>query len=165
MREQQIHSAFMAWLKKNGLFYIHSTFGKKATMTANAPDFVVLHCGRCLLIEIKTARGALTRGQHLMFARIQMQSGMIVHIARSCEEAVSAVQTWVGVEKRDSGALTSGPSVSDRDIAAAMGSSLDEHLFVATFGGKDFVFRGNPGGSAWLVRLATTADLINLKRR
>lgn len=99
MRESQIHDAFMAWLKKQGLLYVHSTFGKKSTMTKNMPDFIILHADRCLLVECKTEKGALTPGQHARFAEIQIHSGMVVQIARTVEQAVSAVETWLGVEK------------------------------------------------------------------
>lgn len=115
MKESQIHSAFMAWLKKNRLFYVHSTFGKRATMTKDAPDFIILHCNRTLLVECKTEKGALTAGQKASFEKIRTESGMVVQIARSVEQAVSAVQTWLGVERRDSGAVAHSEVVEWRE--------------------------------------------------
>jgi hypothetical protein len=160
VRESQIHSALMAWLKKNNLFYVHSTFGKKATMTKDAPDFVIVHAGRAILVEIKTEKGSLTPGQKESFARIQERSGMVVHIVRSVEQAVSAVQIWLGVEN-DS---TERSGSKDRPSAMVR---ADKSLFIGSILGKDYVLSGDsaPGGSATLLRVASPADLINIPRQ
>jgi hypothetical protein len=162
MKESQIHSALMAWLKKNGLFYVHSTFGKKATMTKDAPDFIIVHAGRAILVEAKTEKGSLTPGQKENFARIQERSGMVVHIVRSVEQAVSVVQAWLGVENDPS---SSQVEVGIGDILS--GLTQFKNLFIGTISGKDYVLSGDsgPGGSAKVVRLATAADLINIRRR
>jgi hypothetical protein len=148
----------MAWLKKNNLFYVHSTFGKKATMTKDAPDFVIVHAGRAILVEIKTEKGSLTPGQKESFARIQERSGMVVHVVRSVEQAVSAIEDWLGVEKPV-------PEAAKSDNATRISAVTDP--FILRFQGQDAVFIGDPrpGGEVQRIRTATPADLINLPRR
>lgn len=162
MRESQIHDAFMAWLKKQGLLYVHSTFGKKATMTKDMPDFIILHAGRCLLVECKTEKGALTPGQHAKFAEIQIHSGMVVQIARTVEQAVSAVETWLGVEKPEI-----QPPARAGEVLGERLSGGRESLWVAGLYGFDHVFSGDPspGGLATKVRRATAEDIRNIPRR
>lgn len=153
MRESQIHDAFMAWLKKQGLLYVHSTFGKKATMTKDMPDFIILHAGRCLLVECKTEKGALTPGQHAKFAEIQIHSGMVVQIARSVEQAVSAVQAWQCIE-----------SAGIQPVAQA---GEGDNFWIGSLFGTDYVFRGSSaaGSTVEQVRRATPEDIRNLPRR
>lgn len=171
MKEQQIHAAFMVWLKKQGLFYIHATFGKKSTMTKDCPDFTVIHCGRALFVECKTEKGALTAGQKQCFARLQTESGMVVQIARSVEQAVSAVETWLGVESSAGGAVVSKVLPSDgtgtKSDDAAGASYPTPQLFIGNIGGRNYVLFGdsNPGGRASIQRIATAVDLINIPRR
>jgi hypothetical protein len=169
VKESQIHGAFMAWLKKNRLFYVHSMFGKKATMTKDAPDFIILHCNRALLVECKTEHGALTAGQKSSFEKIRAESGMVVQIARSVEQAVSAVQTWLGVEKLDGGAVASeeAPSVPEHPKSDKVNRVSSKNLFIGEVYGKDYVLSGDSraGGTAAFVRIATPSDLISLPRR
>lgn len=170
MRESQIHDALMLWLKKQGLFYVHSTFGKKATMTKDAPDFIILHCGKCLLLEIKTEKGAMTAGQKEKFAEIQSNSGMVVQIARSVEQAVSAVETWLGVEAMQGlNPTRSGGVPLDNERAAeviASESAPDEgkNLFIGRVGEQRYVFEGSgkPGTPAKMIRTATLFDIRNI---
>lgn len=169
MKEQQIHSAFMVWLKKNGLYYVHSTFGKKATMTKDAPDFIILHCNRALMVECKTEKGGLTTGQKAMFEKLRAESGMVVHIARSVEQAVSAVEIWLGVEKRAVEPAEPEKVPSDPEPAKSVSATgvSAPHQFIGNLNGKDYVLIGDstPGGQATLLRTATAADLINFPRQ
>lgn len=167
MRESQIHNAFMAWLKRQGLLYVHSTFGKKSTMTKDMPDFIILHADRCLLVECKTEKGALTPGQHAKFAKIQIHSGMVVQIARTVEQAVSAVETWLGVESAGIEAGASPGVPLDNERAAEIIARESDNFWIGSLFGTDYVFRGSSaaGSTVEQVRRATPEDIRNLPRR
>jgi hypothetical protein len=171
MRESQIHDALMLWLKKQGLFYVHSTFGKKATMTKDAPDFIILHCGKCLLLEIKTEKGAMTAGQTKKFAEIQRNSGMVVQIARTVEQSVSAVETWLGVETMQGlNPQRSGVPLDNERAAEVIASEStpDEgSLWIGSLFGVDYVFQGDwsAGSTAARLRRATPEDIRNFPRK
>lgn len=159
----------MAWLRKHGLYFIHSTFGRKATMTKDAPDFVILHRGKCLLVEIKTEKGAMTAGQTKKFAEIQRNSGMVVQIARSVEQSVSAVTAWLGIESAgiEAMALPSVPLENERAVESiAKEPTPDEgrKLFIGRVGDQQYVFEGSgkPGTPAKMIRTATLFDVRNI---
>jgi hypothetical protein len=134
-------------------------------------------------------KGSLTLGQKESFARIQERSGMVVHVVRSVEQAVSAVQAWLGVENETrkegdatcaahadsdtepgttgTGALPSNNRPTQQsDAAPTFKPESAANLFIGNIGGKDYVLYGDssPGSSASILRLATPADLINLPR-
>lgn len=154
----------MLWLKKQGLFYVHSSFGKKATMTKDAPDFIILHCGKCFLLEIKTETGTLTAGQKEKFSEIQRNSGMVVQIARSVEQAVSAVETWLGVE--NAGIAPTASVVRADQFKTEPIPTPDEgkNLFIGRVGDQQYVFEGSgkPGTPAKMIRTATLFDIRNI---
>jgi hypothetical protein len=97
MRELQIHDGFIKWLKKNRLAYIRARADKKSGIRTGWPDFTILHCNRSLLIEVKTARGALSRAQKIVIAELRAQSGIVVQVARSVEECCAITISWLGI--------------------------------------------------------------------
>lgn len=180
MHEAEIHNGVIAWLKKQRLSYIHNRMDKKSGIASGFPDITVIHCGRAWVCELKTQTGKLSAKQKEVIAELQA-NGTPVTVARSVGEAIGCLEAWMGVE-RDSGPLEN----RNRHILSRLhqphknentepvehagtthGGDLSQNLFIAMFGGNNCVFSGspNPGGLAALVRLATTADLINLKRR
>lgn len=180
MKEQQIHEAFMVWLKRNRLYYIHSTFGKKATMTKDAPDFIILHCNRVLLIECKTEQGKLTAGQKEKFEQIRVESGMVVQIVRSVPEAVQAVEHWLGVEKPHSEALgpysdhdwpgmkeavrKAGVTAPKQPELPVNGNGAKEAFYIGNWRGTDWVFARDTDGGYRQIRQASAADIINFSK-
>lgn len=97
MKEKQIHEAFSAYLMKERLCFIHHRMDKKSGIQAGWPDFTICHVGKCLLVEVKTGKGKLSPIQENMCEVLQRR-GNCVEIVRNVEQAVWAVQTWLGVE-------------------------------------------------------------------
>ena len=67
---------------------------------AGVPDVVVVHEGRALFIEVKTASGRLSAVQVDMIARLR-SSGADVAVVRSVDECRSAFANW-GIVTRES---------------------------------------------------------------
>lgn len=152
-----IHKPFLSWLHKNNLLYVYHRPDKRSGIATGWPDFTICHCGKCLLIEAKTPKGKVTPIQHMMHVHLNMNGNTVV-IARSASEAISAVQTWLGVEKP----ATEAPERQNcsRDKPA-------QNLWCADFMGRVYVFTGEQfaGGTASIVRMATLQDLIDLPRK
>lgn len=173
--EKLIHDGIMMWLKRNGIYYVHSTFGKRATMTKDAPDFIIVHAGRAILLEAKTANGRLTAGQTESFRKIRDLSGMVVHVVRSVEEAIGAIRDWLGIipfgDENNLRGMSSASSTEGgeqaEEVAERAPSHSSQNLFIARVCGADYVCSGNPspGGTFERVRRATAADLINIREK
>lgn len=107
--EKELHQAFEAYLRKEGLSFITHRMDRKSGIQAGFPDYCVISCGRCCLIEMKMPRGTLSPIQEKVITKLQ-KGGTPTVIARSIEGAVNAVRTWLGViapaeQKNDSRAI------------------------------------------------------------
>lgn len=187
-----IHKPFLSWLHKNKLLYVYHRPDKRSGIVSGWPDFTIVHCGRCLLIEAKTASGKLSPIQDALHVKLRNQGNTVV-IARSVPEAISAVQTWLGVEKPEiqpperenehiwvdfelgsicMGCHRSVPKGMNKPEAPccappSMNQTASATLWIASMGGVEFVFSGDstPGGLATKLRRATPQDMRDLPRK
>lgn len=189
-----IHKPFLSWLHNNNLLFVYHRPDKRSGIATGWPDFTICHCGKCLFIEAKTPKGRVTPIQHMMHLDLRA-NGNTVKIARSAPEAISAVQTWLGVEKAATEAqarqdypldneraaeLIAEASVGIGDILSGRTSRkppLDcadplcpQHskiLWIGNLFGVDYVFRGDssPGSTAEKLRRATPQDIRDLPRK
>lgn len=156
--ERQIQDGLCAYLRKNGLAFIRNRMDKKSCIRVGWPDITVVHCGRAWLCETKTATGKLSAKQKEVISEL-LENGTPVKVARSVEEAIGSLMTWMGIEHAGEATVSvKRPSEKDGGLG---------NLFLGSIGGKDYVLSGDsaPGGSAALVRQATAVDLINIPRR
>lgn len=153
MTERQISDGLCAFLRKEELSFVRARTDKKSGIQEGWPDVTVVYCGRVFLCELKTRTGKLSQKQIDRHAELR-KNGTPVTVARSVEEAVSAVQVWLGVEKLEIEAVAPKGDTSGLWIAA-MSS------------GMEYVFSGDPspGGLAKLIRLATPQDIRDLPRK
>lgn len=142
---------------KERLCFIHHRMDKKSGIQAGWPDFTICHVGRCLLVEVKTTKGKLSEVQENMCEVLQRR-GNRVEIVRNIEQAVWAVQTWLGVEnavqpvpERENGGVSSDLFIADWDRIPCVYQWLPQH-------------EGQPGQGKFL-RTATQYDLLNIHRR
>lgn len=193
MKESQLHQAFGKWLDRDGIPFVHSRTDKRHTNAVGDPDFFVLLAGRVLAIEFKVGSNKLSEAQTKRIEYLR-RAGISVKILASVEQAVSAVEKWLGVESPNSCSeggshqwdICRGPlhdtrlgqlicvgcgttkwksEQSKSDDATRVSAVTDP--FILTFQGKDAVFIGDPspGGQVQRIRTATPADLVNLPRR
>lgn len=190
--EKQIHNGFIAYLKRERLSYSHHRMDKKSGIAVGFPDFCIIHCGRALLLEIKTPKGRLSEAQREMIKQLTL-NGNITEVCRSVEECVRAVETWMGLvngkEIANTEPLRSDTARSEVEGVAApkgLGRAANEPLmempsdrrrstpightdrattFIANIGGIQWVCKGSgvAGSECERVRKATAADVINLR--
>lgn len=154
MTERQISDGFCAFLRKEELSFVRARTDKKSGIQEGWPDVTVIHCGRAFLCELKTQAGQLSKKQIECHTELR-KNGTLVTVARSVEEAVSAVQTWLGVEK---------PEIQPPE---RLDDGSGYRLWIASMGGVEFVFSGDssPGGLATKLRRATPQDIRDLPRK
>lgn len=138
------------------MFIRHRT-DKKSGIQEGWPDITVCHVGRCLMLELKMPKGRVSPKQQFVIDSLR-QHGNPVTIARSVEEAVSAVQTWLGVENA---VIAEAASVPEPIRTPDEG----KNLFIGRIGDQQYVFEGSgkPGTPAKMIRTATLFDLRNIK--
>lgn len=96
MSERGIQDAFAVWLEKNQIPFIRSRMDKASTIAVGFPDFSCFRDGKVCFIEVKTARGALSKAQKAKIAELAL-AGNVVHVCRSVEQCVTAVESVMGV--------------------------------------------------------------------
>lgn len=180
MTERQIADGLAAYLRKENLLFIRARTDRKSTIAEGWPDFSICHCGRCLLIELKTETGKLSEAQQACILSLR-SNGNPVEVCFSLQEAVSAVQTWLGVEndvqvsagpqKQASEIdLSGGTCAGSRKTAHAGGETQAaqsaQNLFLLNIRGRDWVCTGSAGdgGTVTRLRMATCLD-VSLPRK
>lgn len=61
--EREMHDQFAAWLRINGIPFIHARTDRKSTIQEGWPDFTVIYQGLALCIEFKMPNGRLSDAQ------------------------------------------------------------------------------------------------------
>lgn len=180
MREQQVHEAFFAWLKKLDLPYIHQSMARKSHLEKGWPDFTIMFMGHVLCIEVKTLKGKVSPIQAKCFERIRRNGNKVV-VAHSLEMCIDACKDILLIGKpalktRSRRTTVDTPVMAGCDTLqpkekSGRGSSCRTEsaapLFIANILGNNWVCRGDPspGGTVERVRRATAADLINTTLR
>ncbi len=177
-----LHAPFEKWLKDNRVPYIHFNPVRRTGVNVSHPDFTILWMGGNVSIEFKTPTGKLSQKQEARIKYLEA-SGNQVFVCRSVEEAIQAIP-FSGVAKlselgarwiirRQAGSYADNfntmraqveSHVAQSEGAEAVRLETDERFIVMKFGGKDSVFARNRSGAYVRIRVATPADLINLKR-
>lgn len=99
MKETEIHAAFIAWLKKAKIPFIHSRTDRRTTTRIGDPDFVLLWQGRCLAIEVKVMGGKLRPEQLRRKDELEV-ARCTVKLCFSVEECIHATTLWLGSDTR-----------------------------------------------------------------
>lgn len=159
MTERQISDGLCAYLYKNGLMFIRARTDQKSTIVSGWPDITICHGGRCLLIELKALKGKTSFAQDRVIENLRANGNNVV-LARSVEQAISAVQAWLGLEKPEN-----QPQVKLEGAFVKRSRAPD--LWIGSLFGTDYVFRGSSvaGSTVEQVRRATAEDIRNLPRR
>lgn len=159
MSESQEHQAFCKWLDKNQIPFVHSRTDRKHTNAVGDPDFFCFLAGRVLGLEMKVGRNKLSPAQEKRIAYLR-KAGNSVTIVQDCASAISAVQTWLGVESAE---IQSQVKLE----GAFLERSRAPDLWIGSLFGTDYVFRGSSvaGSTAEKLRQATPEDIRNLPRR
>lgn len=163
---RDIHKPFLSWLHKNKLLYVYHRPDTRSGIATGWPDFTICHCGKCLLIEAKTPKGKVTPIQHMMHLDLRANGNTVV-IAYSAAAAISAVQTWLGVEKPEIQPPGRSECPLDNERAAELIAAETAPLWIANILGVDQVLYGDPlpGGLARILRRATPQDIRDLPRK
>lgn len=61
--EREMHDQFAAWLRINGIPFIHARTDLRSTIQKGWPDFTIIFQGRALCIEFKMPNGKLSEAQ------------------------------------------------------------------------------------------------------
>lgn len=86
--ERKMHEQFSQWLRLNGVPFIVSRFGVRATIRAGWPDFSMWHAGRACLVEMKAPGGKLTAVQKEVLAELELD-GTPFLVAESVTAAIT----------------------------------------------------------------------------
>lgn len=174
MREiQDIHLPLIAWLNKEGIPFHRNRPDKKTTALRGDPDFLLTFCNRCLYLEAKTDTGKLSIHQKDRIAYLK-SAGNRVDIVYSVEEAIAAVQIWLGianaVPSSQSKPCWNPPPYPEEELPQVDPAKApriiceSEKFRVGKWQGKEFVFAKDLDGGWQMIRQATPTDLLNFER-
>ena len=161
MKESQIHQALSKWLDSEKLLYIHSRTDKRTSQTLGDPDYCIVHCGRCIFIELKVTGNKLSVAQVERIADLRA-NGNEVHVCYSLEAAIEAVRAWCGIVTPDqSNAATEPLATPEVPPARPLKDQLGHPFFILSVLGRDWLCSGQfwAGGEFCKVREATCQDL------
>lgn len=85
--ERELHNTFDKWLYLNGIPFVHSTFGKRATTRPGTPDYVILKAKTGIAVEFKVGNNPLSEDQNRVIAEY-LVAGVPVAICTSVEGAI-----------------------------------------------------------------------------
>lgn len=91
--EKEYHKQFCQWLDLHGFWYVHSTYGRKATIRAGLTDFIVLFDGKVLCIEMKLQGQALGNEQGV-FENYCYEQGLAHKVSYSAQQAIEMTRTF-----------------------------------------------------------------------
>lgn len=94
MRENDLHNAFIKFLDKANIAYIHSNTHKRSSTTPGDPDFVLLKNGYNLSIEFKMIGNKQSEDQVKRQRAIEAAHNHY-YIAFDVETAVDYANAWV----------------------------------------------------------------------
>lgn len=168
MREiQDIHEPFIAWLNNAGIPFHRNRSDKKTTATTGDPDFLITWNGRCLYIECKVPGKTLSPAQEKRVKYLR-EAGNKVVIAYSLEMCILACHKYfefTDLRGMSSASSTEGGEQAE-EVAQRVPSHSSQNLFIGKVGAVDWVLSGDgtPGSIAERVRIATPADVINIRK-
>lgn len=90
--EREMHDQFSAWLRINGIPFIHARTDLRSTIQKGWPDFTVLWRGGAVCIEFKMPKGIISEEQRETMKRLQ-ETGSIVVIFTNSQEAIHLVKS------------------------------------------------------------------------
>ena len=160
VKENQIHAALSKWLDGEKLLYLHSRTDKRTSQTLGDPDYCIVHCGRCIFIELKVTGNKLSVAQVERIADLRA-NGNEVHVCYSLETAVEAVRAWCGIVTPDqSNAATESLATPEVASVHPLKDQLGHPFFILPVLGVDWLCSGQwwPGGVFSMVRVATDQD-------
>ena len=91
--ERALHGLISQYLNLQGIFYVHSHFGKKSTCTPGTPDFVFAVNGQACAIEAKTADGELSLAQEQAILAMRV-NGWAVEVCTSVQQAIGFINRF-----------------------------------------------------------------------
>ena len=87
--EKTLVKKIAKWLKGKDIWHF-KVHGSPMQM-AGVPDIIAVVCGRAIFIEVKTAKGVVSKIQHHVMGKIH-KAGAVVGVARCLEEAIDLVE-------------------------------------------------------------------------
>lgn len=164
MREiRDIHEPFATWLNWKGIPFHRNRPDKKTTAIVGDPDFLITLKNRCLYIECKIPGEHLSEEQEKRILYLR-EAGNTVLICYSLEMCIEAVQTHLRMESPSSSdAEKQGEEIGKNQVASI--ASHPQNLFIGRIGMIDYVMQGDgvPGSTAKRIRVASAADIINIR--
>lgn len=180
--ERDLHMAFEAWLKKQGILYLHGRMDKRATINTGWPDFSCFQNGKTAFVEAKWGKGKLSPEQAECIEKL-VAAGFRVSISRTLEEACSHIQSVFGLnEPQQPIAAQNGANLDrDKDMPVACSVCGKSHLEGYCDGGKaltgpemwwtysrslacNVVVARNQEGHLGAIRIAKQGDLERLRK-
>lgn len=160
--EKSIHQAFEKWMRERNIIFITCRMDRASTIAKGMPDYLVVHEGRCVFIEVKTTIGKISVAQQDMFIRIKANQTPCA-VTRSVEECCQVVRHYL---------FDKPPYASREEAASPLPESLPEPegtvLGIASWMGVDYVFiqERNPKkkSTGIMLRKATQYDMLHLSR-
>ena len=98
MRENDLHNAFIAFLDKANIAYIHSNTHKRSSTTPGDPDFVLLKNGHNMSLEFKMIGNKQSDKQIKRQKAIEAAHN-VYYIAFDVETAVDLTNEWIRRER------------------------------------------------------------------
>lgn len=154
MREQEIHNALIAWLKKEKIPFIRSRMDKRTSTACGDPDFACFRNGRACLLEIKAGGNKLSLAQVARIGEFA-SAGTTVWIATSVEQAIDFVRHALFGQ-------TNGVNEVNQYLTILANESK---FYIADSNAGSVVIAKNQDGQWGAIRMATAEDMKNFPRR
>lgn len=90
--EREMHDQFAAWLRINGIPFIHARTDLRSTIQKGWPDFTVIWQGSAMCVEFKMPNGIISEDQRATMIGLQ-DTGTGVFIFTNSQEAISLVKS------------------------------------------------------------------------
>lgn len=150
MREEQIHNALIAWLKKEKIPFIRSRMDKRTTTQIGMPDFVCFRDNRACLLEIKAGSNKLSKAQRERIMEFAL-ARCSVRVARSVEEAIGWITFDLGEGEK-----------SQQPVTA---ESSESKFYIANSNLGQVVVAKDQAGTWGAIRVASEEDVRNFPKR
>lgn len=85
--EREMHDQFAAWLRINGIHFIHTRMDKKSTMQKGWPDFTLIKAGRAICVEFKLRACTVSEEQSKVIREL-LDDGTPATVSLSVQHAI-----------------------------------------------------------------------------
>lgn len=156
--EKDLHMAFSAWLRKQGIPYFHSRMDAKTSQACGDPDYICVFNGNCALVEFKWLKGKLSPAQKQRIEELET-AGNAVCVAYDLQTAISHIESVFG-----SNAVLGHPGASGQALSeggdepcAEIGVTRQRQSSASNGAGQS---NPEPAPKLWLAKSRDLGDVV-----